>query len=601
MRRPHILRRNESCETVQQAVWFDTETSQHTISPGVVEHHLTFGWAAYRRRLDDGVWSDPQWHRYEDPDSFWCWLESKVRAKTRLYAFCHNTSFDLAVLDCFRHLPVRGWKLTTAVIDAPPTILRWRKDGSSLHLLDTLNLWRLPLKKIGEQIGLPKLDMPEQDDTAEAWDRYAKRDVEVIMEACLRWWESLQLHDLGGFAPTLAGQAMRAFRHRFMRHTILIDADDRALALSREGYSGGWVECFRIGHFKHGHTLLDVNSMYPAVMASNDYPTVLTGYTKRATVQDLGIWLRDRAVMARVVLDTRMPCYPVRAKERLVFPVGRFRTVLSSPELHHALAHGHIESVEEVAVYDRAPIFHAFVSEMYGRRRELLEQGKDTDAWVLKILLNSLYGKFGQRGLVWEAVEHTDSLRAIKWEELDLETGDRINWRQFGGLVQRQEREQESRESHPAIAAHVTAYARMLLWRLIRRAGRRNVVYVDTDSLLVNWRGYRRLRGELHPTRLGALKEEWSGFDVEIWGPKDYRFGSRERHKGVRSNARWLDANTVEQERWSSLRGLVRFGRVDAPTTATVTKRLARVYGKGRVGRWGHVHPFEASKLLGDP
>ena len=42
-----------------------------------------------------------------------------MRKKTKLYMFCHNTAFDLPVLDAFKALPNREYKLIRAVIDAP--------------------------------------------------------------------------------------------------------------------------------------------------------------------------------------------------------------------------------------------------------------------------------------------------------------------------------------------------------------------------------------------------------------------------------------------------------------------------------------------------
>lgn len=116
--------------------------------------------------------------------------------------------------------------------------------------------------------------------------------------------------------------------------------------------------------------------------------------------------------------------------------------------------------------------------------------------------------------------------------------------------------------------------------------------YCDTDSLLVDTEGARRLAGAVDVERLGALKVEGVFDEVELWGPKDYRFGTKERHKGVRGNATWLDASTVRQQKWSSLRGLLQGGDLTAPVTRDVTKHLRRTYEKGRVTAGGFVVPW---------
>lgn len=593
---PHFIKPNHTNETPQHAVWFDTETNQEDIGNDTVSHHLDFGWAAYRRRIRGGRWSAPQWFRFETIGEFYRWLFTLCRPRTRLYAFCHNTAFDLPVLDVFNQLPAQGWELKRAVIDAPPTILSWRKDTTSILMLDTLNIWRMPLAALGDSIGLPKLDMPPKGASRKEWDRYGRRDVEVIMEACLRWWQMLIDWNMGGFANTLAAQSLRTFRHAHMDHRIFIDNDERALGVARAAYHGARTECFYIGKATGKFYLLDVNSQYPGVMKDNDYPTILQTFTRRASVRDLERWCRDRLLVAEVMIDTDEPAYAVQRDDKLMFPTGRFKAHVTTPDILYALARGHIRRVDAVALYAKAPVFRSFVTALYSERLAARDRGDHVLAWQLKILLNSLYGKFGQRGFVFEPAGSTPELDARKWVELDMETGKRITWRRLAGLVQRQEKEQEARESMPAIAAHVTAYARRQLWEYIKQAGVDNVFYMDTDGLLVNQEGRDRLADHIDPSRLGMLKEEDSYTDIEIHGPKDYRFGNKAKTKGVRKSAEWVTSNKVRQEKWSSLRGLLGAGDLTAPTTATITKTLRRVYNKGVVGDDGRVSPF----VLGD-
>lgn len=591
-RTPHYIKPNHSSQTPQIAIWFDTETTPERIDENTITHRLWFGWAACRRRIADGRWSEPEWLRFEHASELWSWIASKARKRTRVWACCHNSNFDLPVLDVFGELPKQGWQLNRAIIEGPPTILHFRKDGATIILWDTLNIWRMSLDQVGKQIGLPKLTMPGPYDPPAVWDRYGKRDVEVIMKACLLWWDMLVARDMGGFAPTLASQSMRVFRHRYMIHPIFIDDHAEALALARAGYNGGRVECFRIGDIDGPLHLFDVNSMYPAVMANGQFPCKLRGFTHRATVEDLQRWCAEGCVMADVTVDAARPVYPARHDDKLLFPVGRYRCVLATPELAHACQMGEILRVHAVAVYDRAPVFSAFVAGLYPDRLAAAAAGDKVLAWQLKTLLNAHYGKWGQRGMVFEEAGRIEDLSARSWVDIDCETGETTKWRQLGGLLQCQTNEVESRESFPAIAAHVTSYARMHLWAMILAAGRKNVFYTDTDSLLVNEAGAKRLQRHCHPNELGKLKLEGTFGHATIWGPKDYQFGTKARHKGVRKAAKWIDSNTVVQQKWSSLRGLLNQGRMSGPTTADITKHLNRIYTKGRVLKSGRVVPI---------
>lgn len=592
MRRPHRVKAIKTSEYPQNCIWFDTETYQVQEDRHTVSHWLKFGFACYKRTSHHGKWTQDEWFRFTTRSEFWRWVCAKTREKTRLYLFCHNTSFDLPVLDVFHQLPLHGYSLGSAIIDAPPTILKFRDGSKSLVILDTLNTWRMPLAKLGDEIGLPKLEMPSESASVEEWDAYGRRDVEIMVKACIDWWSMLQAEDLGAFASTLAGQSMNAFKHKYMKHDIFIEDNERSLKLTRAGYYGGRVECFRIGKFRGDFTRVDVNSMYPWCMAEYRYPRKVLTHTRYATVDDLRIWLGQYAIMARVTIETSEPFAPIRQNYKLIFPVGRFECILSSPEIAYALQHHRILAVHEVAVYEHDYLFRDMALDMYAKKQQGRRDGSIVREEFWKKLINSFYGKWGQSGGKWQEHDNVEDLSAKQWIDYDMETRTVTKYRQLGGLVQVKDTETESRESFPAIAAHVTAYARMRLWNLVRQAGMSNVYYCDTDSLLVNPSGHANLADEIDEYKLGGLKIDGKYTDIEIYGAKDYRFGAEEKHKGVRKQATWITTHDISQEQWSSLKGLITRNRFDAPTTKRITKHLTRLYNKGIVSISGIVSPY---------
>jgi DNA polymerase type B, organellar and viral len=591
-RRAHLLRGNKSLEMPWECVWYDTETHQEQSGWNAVSHTLSFGWAAFRRRSSSGTWLSPTWARFSTVVQFWDWVESLLHGKARLYLFSHNSGFDLPVLHAFTELPARGWKLTRAVIDCPPLILKWRRGKQTLMFLDTLNIWRMSLAELGKKVQLDKLQMPAPTASAAEWDTYGKRDTEIIMAACIAWFDFLTRHQLGSFAPTAASQAMRAYRHRFMDVKILIDDDEYALALSRQAYLGGKVECRRIGIVRGPVYRLDVNSMYPYVMRDNYFPIRLVGVTGRCSLQDALGWLNSLCVVADVDLFTPEPAYPVLDNGKLIFPINRLRTTLTTPELRYALEHGHVERVHAAACYERAVIFREYVEEFWRIRRAAHDRGDKVEEEMAKKLPNSFYGKWGQRGRVYGEEGEWPTHEAQAWIEIDADTGTIIKHRCLGGLHQVFREDSESRDSFPAIAAHVTAYARLHLWELELRAGREHTLYMDTDSLAVLQPGYDALMPMVNPGELGALKLE----GVEAWaifrGPKDYEYPSHHKTKGVRKSAHWIEPNAVVQDQWSTLKGLLRLKDLSAPITSSVAKQLSRHYAKGLITPSGRVLPY---------
>ncbi len=593
LRKAHWLKGNQKSETIHTAIWVDTETAQHLISNSTVAHSLTIGFAAYSRRLKGGKWSRPEWFKFTNISEFWEWVDSKARQKTKLYLFCHNTNFDLTVLDTFSALPALGYELKFAVIEAPPTILKFVKDKKSIVILDTLNFWRVSLKALGKSIGLLKLSMPDKDASIADWNTYCQRDTEIIMVAVQKWADFILHNDFGGFGFTIAGQALKLYRHRYMFSQIGIHDNDNACNLERDSYKGGRNECFYLGELRGNYKLFDVNSMYPFVMRNNLFPTRLKYYSERKSIEDIKRLLEKYAVIAKVRVKTDKTAYCLKFNHKLIFPIGEFDISLTTPELKYALEQGHIIKVYSCSVYKQENIFKDYVDDIYAKRLQAIKDDDAIGKILYKLLLNSLYGKFGQKGIVYEKEFFDPNIKSHVWTEKDIDTGIITKWRALAGLVQCEKTEIEGRDSFPAIAAHVTAFARMHLYDLIKGQGK-SCVYCDTDSLLLDCSS-TDYDESLIPlgNKLGELKEERKCTTGFIWGCKDYRLNNIDKHKGIKSKAVWLSENTVQQERWSSLIGQLRDENMTAPTTAKVVKTLHRVYSKGYCFPNGVIKPLE--------
>tara|TARA_S200002703_G_scaffold160053_1_gene176364 strand:- start:5302 stop:7098 length:1797 start_codon:yes stop_codon:yes gene_type:complete len=589
---PHILKTYKGNDRPSNCIWVDTETKHYTTKDGKQLHYLWFGWACHQRREHGDVWSKPDWFRFETIEEFWTWVESKTRKKSRLYIFAHNGQFDLPVLDAFLELPHRGWELDNAIIECPPMMVVWKRDTASIKFVDTLNIWRTSLDALGESIGIGKLAMPLASDSQEEWDLYCQRDTEVIRQALLTWLSFLHDNDLGGFSVTLASQAFNTYRHRFMNVPIFVHDRQRALDTERRAYVGGRTECFKMGEHKGKFYYIDVNSMYPSVMFTEEYPHKLVDSYHNVSHNELGSWLEQWAVIADVVIETEVPAYPKIHDNKLIFPVGTFNTSLAGPELKHAYHHGHIKSIGHTCIYEKAPLFKEFIAFMYSMRMQAKKDGDEVKSWLYKIMMNSLYGKFGQRGRRFETDSHTDDLSIEVWTEINAETLEITNYRMFGGIIQKWVEEGESRESFPGIAAYVTSYARMKLWDAMYRAGMENCYYCDTDSLVVNEAGFSRLGDIINADSLGYWAVEDILSSLELRGPKDYRFDSIEKTKGVRKNAKWVTDSIAEQAYFVGIKGLLRDYNLSMPVVYDITKIQSRNYTKGIIDSEFNVQPL---------
>lgn len=598
-RRAHLLRHNRGARLPDLVIAFDTETDPVQLEPGLVEARLRFGWMAVTRRHRGDRWTPPRWRRFTTAADFWRYVDLAITAHRTAVLVAHNVGFDFRVVDGFRELPARGWELRGAVIDDPPTILRWRKGRRGIKVLDTLNYYRTRLKDVGASLGLAKLDHDLVWGDQEADDAYCRRDVEIVLAALQGIIRRTAELDLGSFASTFPGLAFTAFRHRHLHVPVLIDDNGPALALARRSYVGGRTEAFRLGRIPGRVRVYDFVSMYPAVMATEPVPTVLRGVYRRIPAAEVLELTAEAGAIADVTLDTDTADYPYLADDRLLFPVGRFRTVLARPELRHAAERGRVRQVHQLALYDQAVLFATYVAEWWERRAAALAAGDLAEADFCKRMMNALYGKFGQTGRTWETLDEADAGEVRTWVELDLATGQVRRMRQLAGLVQVLAAEPEARDSHPAIASTITAAARLRLLAAMEAVGRPRVVYVDTDSLFVTSGRPGPSWAALEGRGLGQAKLERTIRALTIHGLKDYQADGVRKLKGVRAAAVEVEPGVFTQETFEGLKGALARGDVGRQLIRETRKVLDRTYHKGTFQADGTIRPYRLGGTWG--
>lgn len=590
---PHVIKENKNSEYPRHFIFFDTETNEEKLSSTESRLTLKFGEAVYWRRRTDGKSDQEKWITFTTIPEFWDFIEDQIRERTRMIIVSHNLAFDMKVLQAFRELKERKWRTEKIIVNGTSSIWQFRKGTRTILALDNMNYFKSSLAKLGEALGVPKLTMPETDGITDEWITYCRRDVEVMLMAWKTWFKFLNDNDLGSFGMTLASQAMNAYRHRFMPHKIYIHDFDNVIKMERAAYHGGRTECFALGKMpEDDYYVLDVNSMYPAQMKNNDYPTKYVGSRNSPTLSNVRSYIKKYCVIAECEIESTESCYGTVIDNRLVFPVGHFAATLTTREVEYGLERGIIKKVVKINLYDKHNIFLEYVSFFYARRMEYKNAGNDAFAYLGKLMLNSLYGKFGQRNEVFEEVgeDHGHDDAYERYFDIDLERW--ITRRYINGVIEESQGQKEGFNSFVAIAAHVTGDARIALWRYIRKAGLENVYYCDTDSVFTNEQGKERLRSVTVADKLGYLSVKGHTRSLEIFGPKDYLLGSSRVIKGVRGDAEIIGPGRFSQVKFEGFLGALHAGRLNEMRIATVEKRLSRVYKKGIVGRDGRITPY---------
>lgn len=592
----HKLRHNKASTLPRNIIFVDTEAKEEHIRPEEKIFHFKIGVACYcRRRTRKLHWSE-EWLTFEQTSKFWDWSISKIRNKTKLYLIAHNQHFDFACLNGFKNLYERGFLNTFHVLDSDLFIAHFKKGSKSLIVLDLFNWFKFSVEKMGNYLNLPKLNIDFLKTNKKYLTTYCKRDVEIIKDMFLNWLRFIKLHQLGKFTYSTAGQAYQAFQHRFMKHTIMIHNNSKITALEREAYMGGRSEAFKLGKINSTIYCLDFNSLYPSVMKDNNFPTSFVKYVAKASPNWLKMAIKDYSIIANCYIEISKPIAPKR-KKRLLFPIGKFWTTIPTPEIQFLIAKDAIIQAKDVILYKQAPIFNSYISFLYNLRKQFISEENQVYNLLTKLLLNSLYGKFGQLKTVKEQLGKCNIDQIWVKDIIKHSTGERLREYAFGGIIWVQKSsKKEWKHSFPAICAHVTSFARIKLLNAILKAKWENVIYCDTDSIFVTPNGLKNLKQIIHPTKLGYLKVEKETDNLTIHGLKDYKFGKNIKRKGIKKTAKQLSSNVFKQDQWLKTKSLIKKASLDKPIVKTITKTLKRQYHKGEVQEDNSIIPFVISE-----
>lgn len=184
-----------------------------------------------------------------------------------------------------------------------------------------------------------------------------------------------------------ASFSQRVFQKALTRTGVQQDID----CLAQLAYYGGRIEVLKMGFFRKAY-YYDIHSAYPSIIAN-------LVATDGKWIRDLK-YVRDDSVYAFVDARLSIPetvkvgpvAYRLRSN-RIVYPVGRFRRVLTLAEYTYCERLGYIEKIFSVSqhVWPKWKYPFAQVGDLYKQRALNPEQ-----AYAIKIVLNAVYGKTAQ-------------------------------------------------------------------------------------------------------------------------------------------------------------------------------------------------------------
>lgn len=437
-----------------------------------------------------------EYHLFKDRYDFINFLYN-YKIKGKLYIGCCNLEYD--IINMFK-----GYWDKIELYYGNHLIYAKLYD-KKIYFFDTLNHYKASVKKLGEVVGKQKYDVDVKNIDAISevdLDRYVKRDTEIVYDFMVEYQK--RLNDIGAEMNfTIASSALNLYRRKYMIENVN-KIPDEILDELRVGYYGGRTEIIKMKcETTPDNPILyfDVNSLYPYVMKKFYYPIPDSWYR----CNDIPEWGMVNCDVE--VFDCFLPYLPKRYHGKLVFPTGRITGSWTAYELKFALENKliKIHKIHSAIGFKYSmDFFSQYVDTLYNMRKIAVENKDKFMDISLKLLMNSLYGKFGEK------VES------------------KISMAENGELIEiKLENQYYPKHTNYILSEYVTAYARTHLYKgakiVIDNFG--ILLYFDTDSILFLPDPKCKLKGGILPVskELGDFKCEGKFLKAEFFQPKAYR------------------------------------------------------------------------------
>lgn len=454
--------------------------------------------------------------------------------------YAHNGGgFDYVNMLCY--LFGAGVKFE-AMLKSGKIFCLWILDKPHIKFVDSFNILPTTLDAVTKsfaEVEKLEIDKTNYSDMRgfkqreyDLYYKYLERDCVSLYQAIIKMRALVnEIFPLGNIPLSIGGISMRLFGRAFLNEKIVTPSKTEK-EFTFNAYVGGRCEYLGFGEhdangYYDGVNGYDFNSHYPAQMLNAEFP-IRRGVYVSDFIRDSKGDIESGIYIAKFAQEKgRIPLLQNCESEYSFDGYGTF-THLELNEIEQN--GGKIICGCGYYYSETAPIFNDFVNFFFEKRLEAQRLSDSARNTFYKLVLNNLYGKFGQRDTV-------ESLQVLSRAQADdaLEKGAEIN--EFYRIDNNSafydvKSEKKCYTSFPAIACMITASARIKLNRILEAC--KNPIYCDTDSIHCQ----DNLQGEILGDGLGKLKIEFLNAYARYGGKKSYEIvNEKSCQKGIPKSA----------------------------------------------------------------
>lgn len=562
-RRWHNIKPNEVTRIPHRHVFVDTE-ARREYDRGVEKQEWRCAVGIFAERQRDGEYKEYS-RDYLSAEDLWRDVSDFTSSKGRTVVWCHNLAYDIRIGSVFEVLPQLGWALRGHNIASRGTWLEWRRNDTTLILCDSFSVFPTSIERIGQWISIGKPSLPFEDSGMDDWLNRCRADVRILATAILGYLRWLKDEDMGNWQLTGNAQAWAGFRHKFLTHKLTVHSDEEALRAERRAMWAGRCEAYWHGKISDMYVYeYDFVRAYPTIARDYEIPIKLLGVLDTPEMAWNAMGKEHVAVLVECDIETSVPVVPAESEGRILWPVGRFSTVLWDVEVRAAIGEGATVEIRRAWAYRTAPALRSW-GEWILTRLDLPDE--TVPVWqksILKHWSRALIGRMAMSYQKWEYDgEMFDSRVEGGWIK-DERDGSITEYVQIGTGMWLHAGKEEWKHSMPMITGYIQSVARVLLWDVIRAMPTGSVLYADTDSVFITEIDREAIEDVISaiPQCTLRVKSVWQG--IEIYGPRQIITGTEVRIAGIPKRAERVERQKFKGEVWESLGMAIAMGRVNA-------------------------------------
>ena len=544
----------KSTRVPRRYVFLDTEahrTRRHGIEEQVWRCGVT---AEVHWQSKESRWSDPAYLEHETPETLWQTIAAASRVDTRTVVVAHNLGYDLRISDGLRLLGDMGWEIEKLTLSQGHVGFDAVLDRRRLVLVDSLTVLPRSIEDLAKVLEMTKPPLPREDATDADFIRRCRADVSILMRAYLVIVDELRSKDLGCWARTGSGMAWNTFLRWHLADKVLVHEREDVRTIEHESSHGGRAEAWQWGRLRKGQwTEYDFALAYANVLAEESLPAYLYDATGPISVKHIRKTIGPWRWLIRARVRTESPVLPIKDEHGVFYPVGSFDGTWWDVELLAAIEAGAEVEILGTLRYKGAKWLETWANWIIDAVYDTSTPERQIFGIAAKHWQRSFVGRSSMRFRGWAEVGPA-FIEGVSYMPLaDLDTG------AFGACLQINGRRWEAWQRDwwdnalPQLLSAVIAHCRVNLWRAMNIAGVENVVYVDTDALITNAEGSRRIEVALLAGELGSLRPKHRMTRLDIWAPRYVNAPGYTRIAGVSRHRTKISEHTYAGEVWERL------------------------------------------------